>query len=457
MANQSHTQEKNLMQSPVALSMGTILLYNMAGFAFNLYDTVLYAWLPYFYAPPESTGKLQYVSLTVFGVILMLGRILDAVTDPLIGYWSDRTRTRWGRRKPFIFVSGPILFLTFILVWTPPVQGISLLNGVYLGAILFFYYWAYTGLLIPWLATVPELSQENAGRVKIISVGIVIGIIGAMVGGGLSGPLLEMSSPLVMAAVLGAVAFVASELTLLGVKENYSPPESAPPDNEKGFFTTWKKVFIDKHVLSFSAMIMMVQMTYQLMLMNVPYMTTLILKRNESDASLLMGEIILLMALSTPVWYMLLKKYPKRWVMRVIILLMALGFVASFYIGSLPGLSPMTQALFILPVAALPMGGMFTASLALISDLTDYGELKHGARTEAIYFGIYGIVRKAGWAVCSLILTYTLTRFGYSVENPLGVRMIWIICAGCCVAGLLLFIPYRIGDSKSQTQEMIRS
>lgn len=453
MTHPASSPENPMLPSAVKLSITTIILYNLAGFAFNLYDTILYAWLPYFYAPPENSGSIQYVSLTVFGVILALGRILDAVTDPFVGYVSDHTHTRWGRRKPFIFVSGPILFITFAMVWYPPVQGISLVNAVYLATVLFFYYWAYTGLLIPWLATLPELSPENAERMKIVSFGIVIGIMGALVGGGLSGILIDRYSPLFMAVILGVFGFLAGELTLFGVKETFQAPTDA--SGKKGFIKTFKEVFWDRQVLSFAGMIMFVQMTYQLMLMNVPYLTTLVLKKSESSASVLMGEIILLMAVSTPVWYYFLKKYPKRQVMRIIIVLMALGFCFSFFIGTFSGISAFTQAVIIIPFAAIPMGGMFTASLGLIADLTDYGELKKGSRTEAIYFGIYGIVRKAGWAVCSLILTSTFSMFGYSPENPLGVRMIWIICAVSCIISLLLFIPYRVGDSKADTEQRL--
>ncbi|MCG8619544.1 MAG: MFS transporter [Desulfobacterales bacterium] len=435
--------------APAALGFGTIVLYNLAGFAFNLYDTVLYAWLPYFYSPPVDSNATAYVSIGVFGLILAAGRILDAVSDPLVGYWSDRTRSRWGRRKPYICVSGPILFLTFILVWHPPVEGVSMLNAAWLGGILLIYYWAYTGLLIPWLAVLPEMSTENSTRMKIVSVGIVFGIVGALVGGGLSGPLIQQYSPLTMALILGTLAFLAGELTLFGVREN--PSLQQQELGRDGVLTALKSVFWDRQVLSFSAMIMFVQLTYQLMLMNVPYLTTLVLGQNESMASMLMGEIILLIAISTPFWYMLMKHRPKRNVMRVIILLMAFGFFASFWIGAIPFFSPFVQAVIILPLAAIPMGGMFTASLGLIADLTDYGELKTGKRTEAMYFGIYGIVRKTGWAFCSLILTSTFSLLGYSVENPLGVRVIWLICAVSCLVGFMCFRPYKIGDSKEET------
>jgi Na+/melibiose symporter-like transporter len=189
--------------------------------------------------------------------------------------------------------------------------------------------------------------------------------------------------------------------------------------------------------------------------MNVPYLTTLVLGKKEADASLIMAEVIILIAASAPLWYILLKKYSKKNIFRLIIVLMIIGFSLSFFIGKLPFFSPLVQAMLIFPIAAIPMGGMFTASLAVIADLTDYDELKSGRRREAIYYGLYGIVRKTGWALCSLILVGIFSVFGYSKENPLGVRVIWIVCAISCLLGLLAFIPYKIGDSKEETKRVM--
>ena len=432
------------------ISLMEILLYNLAGFSFNIYDTVLYAWIPYFYTPPRDSGLMQYIPLAALGIILAGGRILDAVTDPLVGYMSDHTRSRWGRRKPYIFISNPILFVAFILVWVPPVEGMSITNVFFLALTLFFYYWGYTGVLIPWFAVLPEMSRKNEERVKIASIGVALGVFGALIGGGLSGPLLGELGAFKMALILGVVAFIGGELTLLGINERHVDHG----ERAQGFFKVVKEVFSDRQVLSFSVMIMFVQLTYQLMLMNVPYLTTLILKRSEADASMLMAEVIIVMAASVPLWYWLLKKYPKRNVFRMIIVTMMIGFVLSFFIGEMPA-SPLLQAMLIFPVAAIPLGGMFTAVLGVIADITDYDELKHGRRREAIYYGIYGIVRKTGWAFCSLILVGVFSLFGYSAENPMGVRVIWLVCALSCLIGLLAFIPYKLGDSREETGKIM--
>ena len=437
------------------LTFKETVVYNLMGFTLNVYETILAAWIMYFYVPPEDLEQLRYIPIALMGVILAGGRILDAVTDPLVGYMSDHTRSRWGRRKPFIFISSPILFIAFCLVWKPPVESTSMINAIYLMSVLFVYYWAYTGALIPWFAVLPEMRQDNTSRVRIATIGVAIGIIGALVGGGLSGPLLESMGAFKMAIILGLTALVASELSLFGFNERIPEDSGTGKAGIGGFFRVLKQVFTDKQVLSFSLSIMLVQMTYQLMLMNVPYFTTLILRQEEAAASLLMGKIIIIMALSTPLWYWLLAKFPKRHVFRFIMASMAVGFIFSYFIGDFPALSLQAQSLIFFAIVAISVGGMFAVALGLIADLTDYDELKSGARREAVYYGIYGIVRKTGWAGCSLLLAWVFSQFGFSVENPMGVRVVWLVCAAVCLLGLIAFIPYRIGDSKEETKRAL--
>jgi len=429
------------------------VLYNLAGFSLNIYETIMGAWIMFFYMPPEDSGHLRYVPMALLGIILAGGRILDAITDPLVGYLSDNTRSRWGRRKPYIFTASPLLLVAFAMIWLPPLSKTSWLNGLFLAVVLFVYYWAYTGVLIPWFAVLPEMRQENRKRVKIATVGVAIGVLGALVGGGLSGPLLRDLGAFKMSLILGAIAFLGCELTLLGIQERPPVRKVNQELGFMGFVKVLKEVFLDRQVIAFSITIMLVQLTYQLMLMNVPYFTTLIMGQDEAAASLLMGKIIILMALSTPLWYFLLSKFTKRNVFRVIMLVMAGGFFLSFFIGRLPLMSLPSQAIMVFAMVAIPVGGMFAVAIGLIADLTDYDELKSGQRREAVYYGIYGIVRKTGWAFCSLIMMGVFHWFGFSAENPMGVRVIWLVCAGSCLLGYIAFIPYNIRDSQEETKK----
>ena len=299
------------------------------------------------------------------------------------------------------------------------------------------------------------MSRDNTERVKIAAVGVAIGVVLSLVAGGLSGPIFSRFGAFQMALVFGVMGFVLSEIGFFGVRERHS--HTIHDEKTPGFFVTLSRMFTDGQVLSFAVMITFVQLTYQLLMMNIPYLTTLILGLDEGSSSIILGEVIGLMALTVPLWYLLLDRFPKRHVFRGLIIAMIIGFILSFFVGRYPIGSPLVQAMIIIPIAAVPMGGMFTAVLGIISDLTDYDEIRSGIRREAVYFGIYGIVRKTGWAFSSLILTGVFALFGYSPDNPLGVRIIFLVCALSCLVGLLAFIPYYIGDSADETRRILNS
>ena len=74
-------------------------------------------WLLYFYLPPAGQG-LALVPLALYGTVVLVARIVNALITPPIGYWSDNAHWKWGRRLPFMFTSSLPLVITFILLWT---------------------------------------------------------------------------------------------------------------------------------------------------------------------------------------------------------------------------------------------------------------------------------------------------------------------------------------------------
>ena len=100
-------------------------------------------------------------------------------------------------------------------------------------------------MLIPWSAVLPEMSRQNPQRVKIATIGVAIGVVGALLGGGLSGPLFQQLGAFPMALILGIPALIAGELTVLGVRERPNVPPAAP---NSGFFRAVKGVVADRLV-----------------------------------------------------------------------------------------------------------------------------------------------------------------------------------------------------------------
>ena len=165
--------------------------------AIQLSSEVLNQWGFYFYSPSQGVGRTIYVAIHLVWIIFLIGTLWDAITDPLIGVWSDRTATRpkrfaWlrmeGRRRPFIFWGAVGMIATSILFWYPPVEGPSFANLIY-GSILICLHWTmFTIAMVPLVALGPEIARSEQARVHLgawTAVGLIVGLTIAAVAPGL--------------------------------------------------------------------------------------------------------------------------------------------------------------------------------------------------------------------------------------------------------------------------------
>jgi GPH family glycoside/pentoside/hexuronide:cation symporter len=154
------------------LSTGRIWIYGSLGFPLALLGYPLGIWLPRAYATYIG------VATETVGVILIVASIFDALTDPLMGFASDRLRTRWGRRRVWVFVGAPFLLLALVYLLNPSVGNTAL----YLGGWFVFLRIGTTMTGTPYLAWGAELSGEYHTRTRIVGVRetfVLLGLIGA--------------------------------------------------------------------------------------------------------------------------------------------------------------------------------------------------------------------------------------------------------------------------------------
>jgi len=154
------------------LSTARIWIYGSLGFPLALLGYPLGIWLPRAYATYIG------VATETVGVILIIASIFDALTDPVMGFASDRFRTRWGRRRVWVFVGAPFLLLALVFLLNPSVGNTAL----YLGSWFVFLRIGTTMTGTPYLAWGAELSGEYHTRTRIVGVRetfVLLGLIGA--------------------------------------------------------------------------------------------------------------------------------------------------------------------------------------------------------------------------------------------------------------------------------------
>jgi Na+/melibiose symporter-like transporter len=138
------------------------------------------SWILFFLVPPvgEGLAMVPDISLLGFdidarvfaGFLIFAGRFVDAFTDPLIGWWSDRTRSCWGRRIPFILFSTPFYALFAALVWILPSEDASLWNALYVVIVLELFFTAATMSSGALEALVPEITHGASDRMNLVGL-----------------------------------------------------------------------------------------------------------------------------------------------------------------------------------------------------------------------------------------------------------------------------------------------
>lgn len=428
------------MTSP--LTLRRILLYSCASAGLNMMSITVSTWLLYFYAPPPDSGRTQYLSATLVGVLLTVGRLWDAVIDPLIGHWSDVNRSRWGRRRPFLMFATPVTAIALILLWTPPSTGSSLLNALYFLLVTITFYTSLSLVSIPYDSSLPEMAAASAEYVTLSMWKNIFGTTGVLIGALVASPLFGTVGPVAMGFVVGCIGLVTVWLTLIGLHE-----KDCPVDRPIDLWSSLRITFGNRQFLSLFASTLIIHVAYSMLLANLPYFVTLVVGKSEADMSIFQGVVVLTMVVFAPLWNWLSQRYANRTLLRFTMLGLALVFSLTFTVGLLPGIPVMTHALLMLALIGPFLGGYFVLVFAMMGSVVDYDEILTLRRREAIYYGTFSLAVGVGPTLAALLLPFIFEHYGYTATNPLGVRVAFLVTGLLALLGSLAFIGYRLGDT----------
>ncbi len=187
--------------------------------------------------------------------------VWNAINDPLVGVLSDRTRTRWGRRIPYIALGTPLTFILFVLIWSPPLGGSPLTNPSHMGIFVYFaviialFDLAYTAVSVTYTALFPEAFEDLEERTEVSIYRQVAAMIGTALGlaitpvivGALSERFGDLGGWTGAGLILGLVGGGAFGFSLLGSRERKeSSAEEALP-----LTAAFKETFTNRSFLAF--------------------------------------------------------------------------------------------------------------------------------------------------------------------------------------------------------------
>lgn len=427
------------------------LAYASGSLAVDVVGPIL-AWIPYLYAPPaDLPGAAALLPAASVGVLLFVGRFVDGFAEPIVGWASDRADTRWGRRLPFVLFGTPVLVASFLGLFFPPFgPGQSLATGVWLAVVNTIFWCAFTAVVAPYLALLPEIATTSEERTRVSTWMTAFSIV-AIVGGNL---------------VLGAVvAEFQGGRAWLGVHfDNGFEPQALGIAALAFFFFYLSVAFVrerpradgDPPHLSLRAAVreslrnpaflpLVIPLSVFLIGVNVvvtavPYLGRAVLHASEAEAGYGAAAVYVSAGLSLP----LVGRATAHWGKKATYAGALLGISALFAAIPLVAVSPHPTATYLALMIALglPVGALLVLGKVLIADVIDADYERTGLRREAMYFGMQGLMTKVSFGVGPLVATQLFDRFGNTAEHPLGILLCGPVAAALGVLGWLAFRRY---------------
>ena len=418
------------------------------------------SWILFFLVPPmgEGIARVPDVSLLGFdvdarvfaGFLIFAGRFIDAFTDPLIGWWSDRTRSRWGRRIPFILFSTPFYALFAAMVWILPSEDASLWNALYFVIVLELFFTAATMSSGALEALVPEVTRGASDRMNLVGLIFLFAVFGAGLGLAGSGALVDAFGFQVVGIILAVIGVVFRYISLAAVWK-YAPRHTTPA--RVNFWQGMRQTLRNPQFVYYLPTFVMFTTGVGILLGWMPFFASQVLQAEEEGtvASMISTVVIIGAVISGIVFWVLLNRFgfSKRRVYGGC--LIASGIV--FPLLALPGLIAdgglLAQGLILTFIAGLPMAAVFMLPKGLTADIADYDAMLNGERREAMFYATQNFFEKVTFALPPALLSLVLL-LGDTTENPLGIRLAPVLAGILALLGVTLWHRYRLPDTVSR-------
>jgi len=337
------------------------------------------------------------VPLALVALAQPLARIFDAILDPFVGWLSDHTRTRWGRRRPWIAVATPLAALVFIALFTPPQSLTSNQAAVWLGTTLMLFFMLNMLYGLPHAALGPEMTLDYHERSSLFSVREGFALLGTLVAAAAPGVLIAMTGDartayMWMALVYGALMVVLYWLLVLNVRERPEFSAAAPNPLVPGV----RRALRNRPFMVLFLCYVVGSIPGAIPGLLMPYFNKYVLNPGliESDSEWWLAAFLFTYFFSglacLPIWLAAARRFGKLRAWLATFLVGIVGGCMFFALGE----GDNAACLAVIAFAGSGFGAGLFLPPAIQADVTDYDELYTGKRREAQYLALWGLVPK---------------------------------------------------------------
>lgn len=423
-------------------------IYGAGDTGFSLTSTIIGAYFAIFLT--DVVG----IAPAVAAAAIFIGRTWDYINDPLIGHLTDRTRTRWGRRRPYLLFGALPFALVFTLMWFRPPLHNNIALAVYYAFIYVIYDAAATFVYMPYFALTPELTEDYDERTSLTSVRMFFSILGSLVA--FTIPLMIIGSfnpenaPRIL--LMGLIFGVVSALPLLGVffgtrERTEFMAQEQPSLRQSLKAAVGNRPFIFGLIIFLFTWIVL-DLLQTILLFFVKYVA-----RREASSDLIMAAIFVTALLALPFWNWASHKLNKRKAYIAGVSFLAIVLMILITVSSA---TPLSLILILCVFAGIGVSAAHILPWSIIPDAIEWGELQTGQRHEGMFYSLITLAQKVASSFAIPLALLLLDVTGYlpnSAQQPpsaiLGIRIVTgPIPAILLSTGILFAILYPLGRER---------
>ncbi len=340
------------------------------------------------------------ISAALAGTALLIGKIWDAVVDPFIGFYSDRTRSRWGRRRPWLLIGAlPLLLTMWMFFSTPDFRSAQVLGCVWATFALCLLNTAYSAVNIPYGSLTPELTKDYKERTSLNGFRFGFAVIGTMLGAATVQPIVDLVGEphrgfSVVGLVFGVIMAATILATFLSVRE---PAHDGAPVKKSDFLPTFFGVFRNRVYLRLACV-------YMLNLIGITFVQSMIVYYFKyfyrEDVSLALLILLGVAMLCVPVSVLVSKRIGKKRTYQLALVILAVACVAIFSLGHILGKN-FTLAMMVF--AGVGIGFGYVPPFAMLPDVVEVDAVRTKTRKEGAYYGMWTFCAQVGVALAAAV------------------------------------------------------
>jgi len=348
-------------------------------------------------------------------IIVFVGKIWDAITDPMMGRISDRTRSRFGRRRIYFLIGILPVFVSFIMLFYSFGMQSTAAKVVYYTFAYMFFGTAFTIVMVPYNAILSDMTSDYNERTSFTTVrmlfsggasliaAVVPGLLIKGVGGSVNGPA-QKPGYLVMAIVMATIFGLCWLVTFLGTREKENLP---PPENVS--LREWIGLFDNKAYRNYLGIFLSFQVAVDLVLaLFIFYIDIVVLK--YASYELIMGMLLVFSMLFMAVMGAVARKKGKAFPLYIGIPIWIASTIAFLFIDS--G-TPVYVLCILAVLIAVGSASGNLSTWSMLTDIYDTDEIRTAKRREGVYSGLTTFLRKFASGVAVLLLGFGLRLFGF--------------------------------------------